>query len=222
MVLSFLVKGFRILSPTYVVADIRKKAADKEGGAEKRAERIIAYNHRYLFFSILLFCAFGVTDKWQMYPYSDYKKLYYFILCLYIWMMPLSRCNEIFYAFISDALDKFCISNKSKSALNYQQRLRLAFLSYLELIINFATIYYILPSCFWKKDAAFGNIIDALYFSGVTITTVGYGDYTPIHWFPKLLTVYEVFCGVILLVVCFTVYTSLGLSDREKRGPTLS
>lgn len=218
MMLNSLAHVFNVLSPTYAFADYRKRVADQEGGAQKRADRIIAYNHRYLFVSIIFFLVMGITNKWHSYPYSELKWLYYSLLGFYIWVLPLSRCNEIFFAFISDALDKFNLCNKSKSTLTYHQRLKLAFLSYLELVINFATIYWVLPASFWKNEPPFKNVIDALYFSGVTITTVGYGDYSPINWFPKILTVYEVFCGVILLVVCFTVYTSLGLSDSERQN----
>ncbi|SGY88064.1 Putative uncharacterized protein [Moritella viscosa] len=33
------------------------------------------------------------------------------------------------------------------------------------------------------------DIINTLYFSGVTITTLGYGNISPIHWFPQFLSV---------------------------------
>jgi voltage-gated potassium channel Kch len=47
------------------------------------------------------------------------------------------------------------------------------------------------------------NPVDALYFSAVTITTVGYGDLSPEVWFGKLLVILEIFVGLILVVVAF-------------------
>ena len=35
-------------------------------------------------------------------------------------------------------------------------------------------------------------MISALYFSGVTITTIGYGDVTPIRYFSRGLAIDEV------------------------------
>ena len=167
---------------------------------------------------------------------------YFLISC-----MQLSRCFEIFYAFLRDSYDKLIGQNKAKhkpdsskdtplpflhfllniknsfsntKQLAYPERLILAFRSYIELIFNFAILYVLLPSglnpfiingC--KKALGFQ---DALYLSGLTITTIGYGDITPLHWFPKFLTVFEAMCGIIIIVVCFTVYVSLAFKNKEK------
>lgn len=137
----------------------------------------------------------------------------------------LSRCSEILYAFLIDAYDKISASDKlSDSALpsakawwhleigdepiQMHHRMVLALRSYIELILNFSVLYFLLPIEQWKELKDPLTVIDTLYFSGVTITTLGYGDITPTGWFPKFLSVYEVFCGFTLLVVCFAVYLS--------------
>jgi hypothetical protein len=171
----------------------------------------------------------------------------------------LSRCSEIFYAFLRDALDKIS-QQDSKNRINFpnirtlfnfllkkfvedkrhikineciasplllknkflrklplkdkingeklknHDRLILSFRSYFELIINFSIIYFLLPSIYWKEQDSSLDIIEATYFSGVTITTLGYGDISPILWFSQFLSVFEVLCGFTLIVVCLAVY----------------
>lgn len=204
--------GF-VLSPTYIAADYRKLAADKVGGPNLRAKRIIRYNHGFLLFSLIMMLFLNVAFDQNIYVYRRYWMM--FFLSAYIWALPLSRCNEIFYAFIRDALDKVA-KDKPHSALTFHKRIELSLYSYLELIINFSIIYYILPSHWFKSDKPFQSIIDSFYFSGITITTVGYGDYSPIHWAPRLLVVYEVLCGFILLIVSFAIYAGRGLNKNVK------
>lgn len=59
------------------------------------------------------------------------------------------------------------------------------------------------------------SFIDLLTYSALTITTSGGGGFVAKHWLPQLMTVYEVMCGLILLVVSFTIYTGRGLSKRR-------
>jgi voltage-gated potassium channel len=128
----------------------------------------------------------------------------------------LSRNNEIFLAFLYDAFDKID-GKESNSDLTISDRLKLSFKSYIELIINFSILFSLFPINYWKACHMPNSILENLYFSGVTITTLGYGDYSPIHWFPQLLTVYEVFCGFILIIVCFTIYTNIPNTNEGQK-----
>ena len=47
------------------------------------------------------------------------------------------------------------------------------------------------------------NAVDATYFSTVTITTVGYGDFSPERWPGKLLVASELCVGLVLIIVTF-------------------
>ena len=79
---------------------------------------------------------------------------------------------------------------------------------YLELAVNFATVYCLIPARWFDKSLE--RCREALHISGVTITTLGYGDFAPKCLLPQILSVYEVFCGFSLLIVSFTVYVSCG------------
>lgn len=56
------------------------------------------------------------------------------------------------------------------------------------------------------------------YFSIVTLTTLGYGDYTPVGWFPQLLAALEALCGYVVLG--FFVYILTHRSEIHPYGPT--
>ena len=41
--------------------------------------------------------------------------------------------------------------------------------------------------------------MSAVYFSAVTIATVGYGDFQPTKWYSKLVVMMEIASGILLL-----------------------
>jgi len=186
-----------ILSPTLALAVGLKSIFDK-------TKTIKTLNSIYLgiaLVSAILLAIFNLTREILI---SDIG-----LIAIFLWgYFLMSRNNEIFIAFLNDAFDKLN-NDKNNTNLSISDRIILSLKSYLELIINFAIIYFLLPMKFWK-DGTFPNDIESsIYFSGVTITTLGYGDISPSHWLPQFLTVYEVFCGFILLIVCFTIYTNM-------------
>lgn len=64
----------------------------------------------------------------------------------------------------------------------------------------FALIYYWLPdSQFRIPDNAGTDYGSWLYYSIVTITTLGFGDYTPAHGWAQAVTAIEVMCGLVFL-----------------------
>lgn len=71
---------------------------------------------------------------------------------------------------------------------------------YVVLIPIFALIYHWLPdSQFRMPDGAPTDYAAWLYYSIVTITTLGFGDYTPAHGWAQSVTAIEVMCGLIIL-----------------------
>lgn len=196
-------KLFIFLSPTWKIADYLKKKFD-------RTKVINTLNALYLSVSLVsVICIIIYQEYFLNNMTMNLNDSLSFIVVLIWSYFLLSRCNEIFWAFLQDAFDRIDKNKNQFSNLTFADRIKLSLKSYIELILNFSLLYALLPANneIWNTNNVPTSIFDTIYFSGVTITTLGYGDISPNHWYPKLLTVYEVFCGFILLIVCFTIYT---------------
>jgi voltage-gated potassium channel len=187
------------LSPSLVFACIVKDKMYKKNGARGKFNAIFCLNRSWLFISISIFTLLGFFDV-DKYLSSSWQ---FFVAYLFLF----SRVNEIFFAFIGDAFDKL---SHTKNYCYFKLRLNLAFASYLEIIVSFASMYFLLSSNDIHSIAISGikDAIDALYYSGVTVTTLGYGDFSPTQWYTRLLSIYQVLCGFSLLLVSFTIYTN--------------
>ena len=96
----------------------------------------------------------------------------------------------------------------------------LTVMNYCEITIAFAVFFSIESYC--CRDPFKGlldSIVNPLYFSVLTIATVGYGDFVPEKDAGKVLVVIEVIVGLLLLVVIFqrTVAISL-VANIGKNG----
>jgi hypothetical protein len=60
--------------------------------------------------------------------------------------------------------------------------------------------------------------VDTMYFSFITMTTVGYGDLTPVENLPRMIAVTEALIGQIYLVTA--VGLLVGNMGRERRART--
>jgi Ion channel len=149
-----------------------------------------------------------------------------------VWILRLvayfaaSRIIEIAYAYYNDAMDSLGNRVKfhggiagRKARISRPDRIRLVIKSYLSLIIDWALVYFALPTfalptgfqihtvpdC-QAASCAFTSVLDAIYFSGSTITTVGFGDIVPMHIVSKLLSLGEVLSGLLILVLALGTY----------------
>ncbi|WP_157826561.1 MULTISPECIES: potassium channel family protein [Halomonadaceae] len=203
----------RALSPTWWFATHAKAGAF----GHDRAKGIILRNYFYLSYAIIVALVFGIFTHGI--STDNYPLKYQLLVLLFLYVVTWARCNEILFAFIVDALDKTKDASdggvNNESSLTYRKRIKLALLSYIELIINYAVIYFMMPPS-WFGEEKFGNIIDAVYFSGVTITTLGYGDYSPSFWVAKLLVIHQVLTGFTLVIVSFAVYAGKGLAASSE------
>lgn len=180
-------KIFSLLSPTWALADFAKRHCD-------RTKTIKLLNSIYLGISVLsatlIVVAQHLDDK--LICTGLYKSLPLSGVILWFAFL-MSRNNEIFLAFLKDAFDKMggeeAENQKNKtpkippSKLTPKNRIVLSLKSYLELVLNFSIIYALLDKSLWKSGLPL-SITDFIYYSGVTITTTGYGDVTPTHWLP--------------------------------------
>lgn len=220
-----------LISPTYKYAESKKiELVDAQASKTTMANTLKLYNSRYFISSIVfaIVAQLLVSLGDSMYSgggfYSDeYAKWVFSIgVIAMCWVYLFSRAVEICKAFLEDAIEKLN-GDDAISNLKYGDRLYLSLKSYVELIVNFGTIYFLVPACFYKGEFGhdFSSIIEAVYFSGVTITTLGYGDISPANWLLQMVTVFQVLVGFSLIVVAFAIYSSLALSNRSQSESSL-
>lgn len=140
---------------------------------------------------------------------TDTSRVFAWLFSIYAY----SRCNEIAYAFYRDALSRLN-QEAQKSDLTCTDRTRMAMRSYFGLAFNFALLYYFLPvDCLFKDQL--NGFFESFYFSGVTLATLGYGDITPIHPIARLLALYEVFSGILIIAVAIATYVGSSKGNDE-------
>lgn len=145
------------------------------------------------------------------------------IIQLFFLIYAFSRALEIFIVFLIDGLDKMKYKPLIKHGLSYSDRFIMSLKSYLELILDYAILYFLFSSqiknYFINSPQLFNRpisgIIEGIYFSGNTITLLGFGYISPIHPLSQFLTVFQVITGVLLLIVNFTIYVTLNFTAAE-------
>jgi hypothetical protein len=136
----------------------------------------------------------------------------FWLLAFYLWVLPFSRVNEILYAFLRDGLDRIK-GDLESTALRPYDRVILVSRSYVEVIVNFGLLYYLAFRGAFNRPLR--DAVEAIYFSAITITTVGYGDLAPSRPVSQLLVVYEVLLGVVLVVVAVSAYIDKSARPAE-------
>lgn len=165
------------------------------------------------FFILLVLLVYDYCWKPLLGPAAILQtRLVFMTLSAILIAYALFRANEVFFAFTRDSF-RILNGRDSTSTLRPGERVKLAIWSYVCLVMDFAIIYRVLRGSFIEGLI---NTVDAVYFSTITIATVGYGDIKPIHPFAKIIVAYEVICGVALVVLSLTVYISLTGSGQSK------
>jgi len=199
-----------LLSPTRLVIDGLK---DRRKNAQGKADLLLKWNRDFFRYDIFIALTLGIVSS-SLFPQNALP----LVLGWVVFIVACSRCNEIVCALLHDVGRELDFA-KSSTALTTGQRVKMAMRSYMGLLINFGEIYYLLPRLFPAAffDPPLKNFVDALYFSGITIATVGYGDIKPDHVVTKLLVLYELFSGLLLVVVALSVYLAAYGSQRNKK-----
>lgn len=85
------------------------------------------------------------------------------------------------------------------------------------IILGYAVIYYSIFKINSKSFIGIESFFDSVYFSIVTITTLGYGDIVPVSFWPKLTVISEVFLGFTYVVIVLTMYLNIYAQRKFKK-----
>ena len=98
-----------------------------------------------------------------------------------------------------------------------RSRLSSVFIAYISVIFFFSGIYMWIyvndPSSF---SSPIESSFDAVYFSVVTITTLGYGDIAPVTDLPRMVAIVQTLLGILFLAVMIGFVISISSVDRER------
>ena len=221
-------------------------------GTQNKASLIQRFNKIYFVLTSIFSIAIILNTSNINVSQNKYNFPDWFYICIGIYAF--SRVNEIFIAFVRDAREQLK-PPLNQSKLKYYERIMLAMRSYVELILLYGILQFILSFSFSSgnhiaetifSSMGFGYFLqyitpdyinlfhcqpltfnstnnpsavdsawDAIYFSGITIATIGYGDLTPKCSLAQFLSIYEVVNGFVLIVVSFTIYVSRSIVNEE-------
>ena len=131
---------------------------------------------------------------------------------------PIIKIILLFYFLINIVGYSLCIVFVDSYDKNLRPRSRnrsliLLIINYIEIIIAFAALYLITNSIVGGNCQKITERMDAIYFSVVSITTLGYGDFTPINLCGKILIISETLMGLIFIVLVLATFLDLKKDD---------
>lgn len=140
-----------------------------------------------------------IANQWQQYT---------FVLGLMIYVM---LETVLYIPTLIFASDLFSIPR------SYKRSMLLLFFNYLEIVFGFAVLY----SCDNYLNKPLTHWFDAIYFSTVTSSTIGFGDLYPVQPFGKFLVMIQsmlIFMFVVLFLNFYsTKIDSKGYFEKNKK-----
>ena len=84
--------------------------------------------------------------------------------------------------------------------------------------IMYSFLYYLIPGSFsgLRVDSEVNRLLEFIYYSFVTLTTLGYGDLLPVNPIARALAYLEALIGQIYVAVLIAGLVSIRISYREK------
>lgn len=179
--------------------------------SKTQSQRNAALDLYIFLWTVLLFAAYWIAHSWSRSWSSSESARTIIISCVAIagW-----RLYEIWIFLAAlHSTPKYTTLAKMRAILN-------TLWHYFEVTIIFAVFYGAVYGALGDrfKGAQPTMFIDCLltplYFSFVTITTLGYGDHSPESWLGKLLVCFEVITGLFLFLV--VLQRAISSTDQEK------
>jgi hypothetical protein len=86
--------------------------------------------------------------------------------------------------------------------------------------IIYSFLHYLVPGSFsgLRVDSEVNRLLEFIYYSFVTLTTLGYGDLLPVNPIARALAYMEALIGQIYVAVLIAGLVSIHISNREKAG----
>lgn len=132
------------------------------------------------------FPIFILINQWQYYPFV-------------IWLMVYLLLETVLYIptliFASDLFSR---------PRSYRRSMLLLFLNYMEVVFAFAVLY----TCGDYLNKPFATSFDAIYFSIITSSSIGYGDFYPITTFGKMLVSLQALLFLFFVVLFLNFFTT--------------
>jgi hypothetical protein len=118
------------------------------------------------------------------------------------------------YYIVDSVLVNTWITFVSKSPLVPIRSILLTLLNVVNVTLAFAVLYAGQAHSFKEHPLTFGT---AIYFSVVTITTVGYGDIVPVHHWAKITVAAQLAVGLYLLAAVLSMVVQWNQPRRIRR-----
>ena len=125
-------------------------------------------------------------------------------------------CGIIYTVFVISLMIKFILNQKEIT----KEVIYAAIVIYMLMAIMWSFMYFILeyvyPNSFSFPNTDFSDVYKYLYFSFVTITTLGFGDVAPLTQKAGSLVILEAVTGQIYLVVVVAWLVGMHVSRRSR------
>lgn len=141
-------------------------------------------------------------------------KILFYILALFV--LP----KTSWFCYISAYLmaETFCyllglifLEPEYKKPASYKRNLLMAIINFMEVTLGFATIYYCTIA---DSIRNLHTSTDAIYFSFITATTIGYGEMHPLNGLSKLICTSQSIVSFLFAVFIISIF----LSNLSKNG----
>jgi len=154
---------------------------------------------------------------------ENYVLLWFVALILFLFFPSSGICTSILIAYrLIDGFNyRLCIVfvdryKKGWGLRSINRSFMLLLINYLEMIIGFAALYVYTESI---GKPAITSPWESLYFSVVTITTLGYGDFSPVNEWGQFLVATQTLMGVVfVMLVVSTFLTGVSGISNLKDG----